>query len=155
MGGCLGAPFRVRLGAGAFRRVLLPRGASPADIKEAVAGAVGLVVGTFFIRDAESSVTSPFHAGLVGDWDVVLLPAPMPAQPSADAAGDLLAAVERLRERIDATGQQTVEMLRQVQNAIAGVRQRLSPPREGGIGRLCAANGSLPSTIPSVGSGGS
>ena len=137
MGVCASAPdFRVRYGA------------SPADIKEAVAGAVGVAVGTFFVRSAVSGEVAPLHAGLVGDWEVVLLPALAQAQAPTGAAaarpGDLLiAAVERLGERIEATGQhtvkmlrqvqatgqQTVEMLCQVQAAIAGVRQRLSPPR--------------------------
>ena len=151
MGVCASAPdFRVRYGAGAFKRVLLSRGASPADIKEAVAGAVGVAVGTFFVRSAASGAVAPLHAGLVGDWEVELLPAMAQAQaPTGVAAAGrpddlLLAAVERLGERIEATGQQTVEMLRQVQAAIAGVRQRLSPPREGGVGRIFAANGSLP-----------
>ena len=157
MGVCASAPdFRVRYGAGAFKRVLLSRGASPADIKEAVAGAVGVAVGTFFVRSAASGAVAPLHAGLVGDWEVELLPAMAQAQaPTGVAAAGrpddlLLAAVERLGERIEATGQQTVEMLRQIQEtgqqtvemlrqveaAIAGVRQRLSPPREGGVGRI-------------------
>lgn len=143
MGVCASAPdFRVRYGAGAFKRVLLSRGASPADIKEAVAGAVGVAVGTFFVRSAASGAVAPLHAGLVGDWEVELLPAMAQAQaPTGVAAARrpddlLLAAVERLGERIEATGQQTVEMLRQVEAAIAGVRQRLSPLREGGVGRI-------------------
>jgi len=47
-----------------------------------VAGAVGLAVGSFFIRDAEG--VSGFHAGLVGDWEAVLLPG---QAPPADGAG--------------------------------------------------------------------
>ena len=47
------ASFRVRRVDGDFTEVLLPAGALAADIKEAVAGAVGLAVGTFFIRKVE------------------------------------------------------------------------------------------------------
>ena len=77
------APFRVHYGAGAFQRVRLAPGMSGSDVKEAVAGAVGLAVGSFFIRDAEG--VSGFHAGLAGDWEAVLLPVPAP--PAGGAAG--------------------------------------------------------------------
>ena len=68
------APFRVRFGAGAFQLVLLPPGASEAGIERSIALRVGLAVGTFGIRNADG-VPSPFHAGLAGDWEAVLLPA--------------------------------------------------------------------------------
>ena len=87
------APFRVRDGAGAFQLVLLPPGASETGIKEAVAGAVGLAPGTFTIRNLASGATSPFHAGLAGDWDAVLLPGQAP--PGVDRGlivADLVAA---------------------------------------------------------------
>jgi hypothetical protein len=74
----------VRYGAGAFQLVLLPPGASETGIKEAVALRVGLAVGTFGIRNADG-VPSPFHAGLAGDWEAVLLPVPAP--PAGGAAG--------------------------------------------------------------------
>ena len=92
------APFRVRYGAGAFQLVLLPPGASEAGIERAVAGAVGLAPSTFTIRNLASGATSPFHAGLAGDWEAVLLPAalvagleaalaPLAAAQAAQAAG--------------------------------------------------------------------
>jgi len=79
------APFRVRFGAGAFQLVLLPPGASEAGIERAVAGAVGLAPGTLTIRNLVSGATSPFHAGLAGDWEAVLLPGQAP--PAGGAAG--------------------------------------------------------------------
>jgi len=77
------APFRVRYGAGPFERVRLAPGMSEAGIKEAVALATGLAVGTFGLRDAEG--VSGFHAGLAGDWEAVLLPGQAP--PAGGAAG--------------------------------------------------------------------
>ena len=76
------APFRVRYGASPFQLVRLAPGMSAADVKEAVALATGLAVGTFGLRDAEG--VSSFHAGLVGDWDAVALASP--AAPPAAAA---------------------------------------------------------------------
>ena len=87
------APFRVRFGDGAFQLVLLPPGASEAGIERAVALAMGLAVGTFGIRNLASGATSPFHAGLAGDWDAVLLPGQAP--PGVDRGlivADLVAA---------------------------------------------------------------
>jgi len=150
-------PFRVRHGGGAPVRVRLAPGTSEAGVKEAVAGAVGLPVGAFFLRDAEGGV-SAFHAGLAGDWDAVLLPG-AGAAPAAERSDELLAAamrtlgdrVDAMGERLEAIGVQTVELLRHLQVAVAGVRQRQSPPREGEVGRIFAAGGSLPSTVPSDG----
>ena len=73
------APFRVRYGGGAYLPVLLGPGAQ--GVLEAVAGRVGLAPGTFFIQDADGT-PSAFHAGLTGNWDVVLLP----GQPGANGA---------------------------------------------------------------------
>ena len=57
-------PFCVRrLGEGAYLPVGLVDGASPADIKEAVALRVGLAAGTFGIQDA-SGTPWVFHAVL-------------------------------------------------------------------------------------------
>jgi hypothetical protein len=86
------APFRVRYGAGPFERVRLAPGMTPAEVDRTVAGAVGLAVGSFFIRDAEG--VSGFHAGLAGDWEAVLLPGQAP--PGVDrglVVADLVAAV--------------------------------------------------------------
>lgn len=80
------AAFRVRHGGGAFLPVLLPPGAAAQDIKEAVALTVGLAVGTFGVRSAADGVASPLHAGLAGDWDVVLLPAGPPGAGAPAAA---------------------------------------------------------------------
>ena len=149
------APFRVRYGDGPFQLVRLAPGMSEAGVKEAVALATGLAVGTFGLRDAEG--ISGFHAGLAGDWDAALLPE-RPQLPERPGAGDeLLAAVRELGaavRELGATGVQSVEMLRGLQAAVAGVRQRQSPPREGDSGRVFAAAGSLPSSI-SAGTEGS
>ena len=88
------APFRVRYGTGPFQRVRLAPGMSEAGIDRTVAGAVGLAVGTFTIRNLASGATSPCHAGLVGDWEAVLLPGQAP--PGVDrglVVADLVAAV--------------------------------------------------------------
>ncbi len=74
--------FRVRFGAGEYKRVLIANNASELRIKEAVAGQVGLPVGSFGIKNADGA-TSTFHAGLTGNWDVVPLPAPAPSVPGA------------------------------------------------------------------------
>ena len=74
-------PFRVRYGDAEHLVVDIGPGTSELGIEKAIAGCVGLPVGTFFIKNA-AGVTSTFHAGLVGDWDVVLLP----GQPGAGAA---------------------------------------------------------------------
>ena len=72
-------PFRVRrLGvAGDYVSVGIERGDSAKDIGDAVAATVGLAPGTFVVQDA-SGVKSPLRGTLVGDWDVVPLPAPVP-----------------------------------------------------------------------------
>jgi len=88
------APFRVRYGAGPFQLVRLAPGMTPADVKEAVAGAVGLAVGSFFIRDALG--VSGFHAGLAGDWDAVLLPGQAPPAGGAAGPGEWRCAARRL-----------------------------------------------------------
>ena len=69
------APFRVRYGGDEHKVVLIGPGATEAGIEKAVALRVGLSVGSFGIRNADG-VPSTFHAGLTGDWDVVLLPPP-------------------------------------------------------------------------------
>ena len=75
---------------------------SAADIKEAVAGAVGLVVGTFCIQNA-AGATSIFHAQLAGDWNVVKLP------DTAAASGNSLG--EQLNAGIDRMGARMGEQL--------------------------------------------
>lgn len=70
------SPFRVRLGdAGAFVAIGRREGLTSADIKETVAVAVGLPVGTpFSIKSAVDSRFSGFHWRLAGDWGVVVQP---------------------------------------------------------------------------------
>ena len=70
------SPFRVRLGdAGAFVAIDIVEGLTSADIKETVAVAVGLPVGTpFSIKSAVDSRFSGFHWRLAGDWGVVVQP---------------------------------------------------------------------------------
>ena len=75
------APFRVRYGGGAYLPVLLGPDTSAQDVKEVVAATVNLAIGTFVIQNADR-VKSAFHAGLTGNWDVVLLP----GQPGANGA---------------------------------------------------------------------
>jgi len=142
--------FRVRFGAGAWLPVLLAPGATEQGVKEAVALRLGLPAGSFGIQNA-AGVPSVFHARLVGDWDAALLPErpQLPEQPGAGS--ELLAAVREL----GATGTKSLEMLRQLQAAVAGVRQRLSPVREGDVGRIFAAGGSVPSSISAGTEGGS
>ena len=78
------APFRVRYGVGGdFVPVSIAPSDLAADIKEAVAAAVGLRVGTFSIRNSASGGTSTFRGTLEGDWEVVLLP----GEPGAAAGG--------------------------------------------------------------------
>jgi len=75
-------------------------------------------------------------AGSGAAWSPPLSAAQLhPPHARAREGGKLPAAAARFGERLEAAGQQTAEMLRQVQTAIAGVRQRLSPPRDGGAGR--------------------
>ncbi len=81
------APFRVRDLAGVWHGVELEPINSPADVEKAVAGAVGLVVGTFFLRNAAGS-TSTFRGGLSGDWHVVLLLSQPITPPKATAGVD-------------------------------------------------------------------
>lgn len=70
----------MRLGDGDYQRVRLAPGMSEAGVKEAVALAVALEVGASFgLRDAEGF--SGFHAGLVGDWEVVLGASRAPSSP--------------------------------------------------------------------------
>ena len=73
--------------AGGWHEVDLVPGMTGADVKEAVAAVVRLVLGTFGLVNAKGNGTG-FHAGLVGDWDVVLLPGQAPpAAAGAASAG--------------------------------------------------------------------
>lgn len=86
-------PFRVRRGGGGgdFTPVDLAPTMTEAGIKEAVGALLGLAVGTFGILSAEDQRGSGLHAGLEGDWDVVLLPvAPAGAAGACRAWGWLL-----------------------------------------------------------------
>ena len=49
--------------------------ASELGVRNAVAGAVGLPVGSFILK-TEDGVSTVFHAGLTGDWNAVALLAP-------------------------------------------------------------------------------
>jgi len=66
------APFRVRDLAGAWHDVELVPTTSEAGVEMAVAGVVGLALGSFGLANDRGS-RSAFHAGLVGDWRVVRL----------------------------------------------------------------------------------
>ena len=74
--------FRVRHGDGDYVPVRIAPGAQ--GIEAAIAGRVGLTVGSFFIKDA-TGMTSAFDGDLDGDWDVVLLP--VQAAPARAVAG--------------------------------------------------------------------
>ena len=67
-------PFRVRYAGGDFMPIDLAPSMTEGGIKEAVAALLGLAVGTFGIKSVDGARGSGFHAGLKGDWDVVLLP---------------------------------------------------------------------------------
>lgn len=77
--------FRVRHGSGPYLLVSIKPGDSAADIKEAVAATVGLPVGTFVAE--KGGVKSPFRGDLLGDWDIVLLPAERTPPKAVAAAG--------------------------------------------------------------------
>ena len=134
--------FRVRSGAGAWLPVLLAAGATEQGVKEAVALRLGLVAGSFGIQNA-AGVPSVFHANLVGDWDAVLLPERPQPPKQPGAGGELLAAVREL----GATAAKSLEVLRQLQAAVAGVRQRQLRPRAGDGRRVLAAGGPMPLSI--------
>ena len=85
--------FRVRYGDAEHLVVDIGPGTSEQGIEKAVAGCVGLPVGTFVLKNA-AGVTSTFHAGLVGDWDVVLLPGR--AAPGAGGVAGALAGESNL-----------------------------------------------------------
>ena len=84
-------PLRVRRagGGGAYTRVLLAPSAGEAAAERAVAGAVGLAPGSFFLRssggaaEGGAGVVAAAHAALVGDWDAVPLPEPAEAPAAA------------------------------------------------------------------------
>ena len=64
-------PFSVKFGS--VTRIINPsRGASPQDIKELVAVAFGLQLGTFGIHRDSEYVT--FDASLDGEWELALIP---------------------------------------------------------------------------------
>ena len=134
--------FRVRSGAGAWLPVLLAAGATEQGVAKAVALRLGLVAGSFGIQNA-AGVPSVFHANLVGDWDAVLLPERPQPPKQPGAGGELLAAVREL----GATAAKSLEVLRQLQAAVAGVRQRQLRPREGDGRCVLAAGGPMPLSI--------
>lgn len=66
--------LRVRVPSRAYQAVRLVPGASALDVKEAIAGAVGLAVGSFFLKN--DGGTTVMDSTLTGDWTAVLLPGP-------------------------------------------------------------------------------
>lgn len=67
--------LRVRDLGGAYHAVRLVPGASEISVKEAIAGAVGLAVGSYFLRNVCG--TTVMDSTLTGDWTAVLLPGPL------------------------------------------------------------------------------
>ena len=94
-------PFRVRLGnAGGFVTIDVVEGLTSAEIKETVAIAVGLPVGTpFSIQSAADSRFSVFHWRLAGDWGVVVQPRAAAAGAARRDAAPPAALASRRRER--------------------------------------------------------
>ena len=68
--------IRVRIHGGDYHTVELAPGMSSLDVKEAVAGALRLAVGTFVLESDADRRSAGFHAGLTGDWTTVPLLAP-------------------------------------------------------------------------------
>ena len=68
--------LRVKVPRGEPQAVRIGPGASSLDVKEAVALAVGLPVGTFGLQRTVGGrvLSTTVDAGLTGDWDVVELP---------------------------------------------------------------------------------
>ena len=84
--------FSVRHGG---VRIDLVAALSPADVREAVAAAVGLPPHTFGLRAVADGRGSAFHAGLDGVWEVVLLA----AAPGGGGGGGGGAALSEARLR--------------------------------------------------------
>ena len=68
--------IRVRVRGGDYHTVELAPGMSSLDVKEVVAGALGLAVGTFVLQSDADGRSAGFHTGLAGDWTTVPLLAP-------------------------------------------------------------------------------
>ena len=92
-------PFSVRDLAGALHPVELAPGATGPEVERAVAAVVRLAPGTFsLVRGAAGAV---FHAGLVGEWGVSLIPGLLGAGAGSGAgagAGETPLTFERLLE---------------------------------------------------------
>jgi hypothetical protein len=70
-------PIRIRRPGGDEYNVAVSffPGVSEQSVKEAVADALGLPVGSFFLRTpAPANITTVFHAGLVGNFDAIRRP---------------------------------------------------------------------------------
>ena len=80
-------PFRVRDLTGGWHEVHLVPEITGADVEKAVAVVVRLALGTFGLVNAKGNGTV-FHAGLVGDWDVVPLPGQAPPAAAAPSPGE-------------------------------------------------------------------
>lgn len=74
--------LRIRVTGGPYKLVELVPGLSSLDVKEAVALAVSLPVGSFGIKSDADGRVATFHSGLTGNWTAVALPA-LAAAPSA------------------------------------------------------------------------
>ena len=68
--------IRVRVHGGDYHTVELAPGMSELVVKEVVAGALRLAVGTFVLESDADRRSAGFHAGLTGDWTAVPLLAP-------------------------------------------------------------------------------
>ena len=92
--------LNVRIPGGHYESVELVPELSPQDVKEIVAGAVGLPVGTFILKSDADGRTTGFHAGLTGNWTTVLLPTPA-AAPAVQGwcVGDSLLPHLSIRQR--------------------------------------------------------
>ena len=71
-------PLRVRVPGGEYTTVLLVPGVSTLDVKEAIAVAVGLPMGTFALK-SDAGIATVCHAGLTGNWNVLTFVAPTAA----------------------------------------------------------------------------
>ena len=76
----------MRYGDGDYLLVAIAPGDSELGVEKAVAGRIGLAVGSFFIQNANGD-TSPFRGDLTGDWDARPLP-----ERAADSSAVAIAA---------------------------------------------------------------
>ena len=77
----MSSAFFVHFNGSALHHVQLGPGMTGSEVKEAVALAVGLPVGSFGIKDSHGAVAG-FHAGLVGEFEVIRIINPVKERPS-------------------------------------------------------------------------